>query len=502
MGLEARSVTVRAVAGGRSLFPGAINDLLCKAVSAISDDELQTLMGKHESDPANFDGRIEEIIRSMQPDMTVHANHRVFEGAKFNNDLVLETDDALVCLEIEKSPMARFEFDILKMQVFGSQWLDKRPGAKVYGAFIVPTDNVVARHISGNSRESSYKYLQRLSRLVAQINPLILEDVLIVGYSTSVIDEEAIQEHPAGVKKTSPKVKGKYSRNVVVSKTGLLATELLFGALKGYPQDLVGKLRKRLAAEFPNLREKINPRGRYLGYANRGSDAIYVYVRKKNLLIDIRLSADLAEDLRRLGFTVRPRDNFQAKVGWLTGLIVPHNTDKLAHVVELAIEALSGTSVTDEEAIQEHPAVVKKTSPKVKSKYSRNVVISKAGLLPEELLWDVLRTYPQKLVGELRKCLAVEFPGLREKINRRSRYLGYANGGSDAMYVYVRKKNLLIDIRLSADLAEDLRRIGFKVRPRDNYQAKSGWLTGLIVPHDTDKLADVAKLAIEALSEG
>jgi len=28
----------------------------------------------------------------------------------------------------------------------------------------------------------------------------------------------------------------------------------------------------------------------------------------------------------------------------------------------------------------------------------------------------------------------------------------------------------------------------------------SGWLTGLIVPHDTDKLGDVAKLAVEALS--
>ena len=115
MGLGVCSVTVRAVAGGRSQFPQAIDDLLCKAVSAVSIEELQTLMGKHESDPANFDGRIEKIIRSMQPNLTLHANHRVFEGAKFNNDLILETDDALVCVEIEKSPMARFEFDILKM---------------------------------------------------------------------------------------------------------------------------------------------------------------------------------------------------------------------------------------------------------------------------------------------------------------------------------------------------------------------------------------------------
>ena len=277
MGLGVCSVTVRASAGGRDHFPGAMNDLLCKAVSTISDDELQTLMARQESDPANLDGRIEEIIRSMCPSLTVRANHRGIEGTKFNSDLVLETDNALICLEIEKSPMARFEFDILKMQAFASQWLAKRPSTKVYGAFIVPTDNVVARHISGNSRESSYKYLQRLSRLVVQIDPLILADILIVGYGTSARNEEATQGLPAHVKKVSPKARGKSSQNVIAGP-GLRPEELLWSAFRGYPQELVNKLRERLAAEFPNLREKINPRGRYLGYANRGSDAIYVYV--------------------------------------------------------------------------------------------------------------------------------------------------------------------------------------------------------------------------------
>ncbi len=341
MGLRVCSVTVREVAGDRSLFPGAINDLLCKAVSSISAKELQTLMDKHESDPANFDGRIEEIIRSMQPSLTLHSNHRVFEGAKFNNDLVLETDDASVCLEIEKSPLARFEFDILKMQVFASQWLVKRPGAKAYGAFIVPSDNVVARHISGNPHESSYRYLHRLSRLVAHIDPFILEDVLIVGYGVSVPNEQVTQEQPKGVKKTPLNVEGKNSRNVVIADAGLLPEEFLWDVLKDYPQELVGELRKRLAAECPKFHEKINRNSRYLGYSNGGSDAMYVYVRKKNLLIDMRLSADLSEDLRQAGFEVRPRDNFQAKSGWLTGLIVPHDTDKIADVVSMAMEALS-----------------------------------------------------------------------------------------------------------------------------------------------------------------
>ncbi len=342
MNLEVRSVTVREVAGGGSLFPGEMNDLLCTAVSAISVEELQKLMDKHESDPANFDGRLEEIIRSMRPDLTVHANHRVFGGAKFNNDLVIETDGAVVCLEIEKSHLARLEFDVLKMQAFASQWLAKQPGAKVYGAFMVPADNVVARHISGNARESSYRYLQRLSRLVAQVDPLLLDDVLIVGYASPMPDEQVTQRELKAMKKTPMNDGGKNSGNVVIADAGLLPEELLWDVLKGYPQELVGELRKRLADECPKLREKINRSSRYLGYSNGGSDAVYVYVRKNGLLVDMRVSADLSEDLGQLGFEVRPRDNFQAKSGWLTGLILPLDTDKFADVAKLAIEALSG----------------------------------------------------------------------------------------------------------------------------------------------------------------
>ena len=83
MNLEVRSVTVREVSGGDSLFPGEMNDLLCQVLSAISTEELHDLMDKHESDPSNLDGRIEGAIRSMRPDVTLHANHRVFEGARF-----------------------------------------------------------------------------------------------------------------------------------------------------------------------------------------------------------------------------------------------------------------------------------------------------------------------------------------------------------------------------------------------------------------------------------
>ncbi len=341
MGLKTCSVTVCEVAGDGSEFPGPIRDLLCEAVSAISAQELHELMDKHESDPGNFDGRIEEVIRSMQPDLTLHANHQVFDGAKFNNDLVIETDNTFVCLEIEKSSMSRFEFDILKMQAFASHRLAELPGARVYGAFIVPADNIVARHISGNARESSYKYLSRLSRLVAQISPSPLADVLIVGYGVSMPDGQVTQRKGKTMKKKPASVDKKSSGNVVVADAGLLPEELLWDVLRGYPQELVSELRKCLAAKYPGLREKINRNSKYLGYANGGSDAMYVYVRKNYLLIDLGVSADLSDDLRQLGFEVKPRDNFQAKIGWLTGLIVPHDTDKFEDVAKLAIDALS-----------------------------------------------------------------------------------------------------------------------------------------------------------------
>ena len=341
MGLNVRSITVREAAGGNSLFPDAVSRLLCGAVAAIANEELPGLMSRHESDHANFDGRIEDTIRSMCADQLLQANHPACEGLKFNNDLVLETDGGLVCLEIEKGPSARFEFDILKMQAAASQWLAKRPEAKVCGAFIVPADNVVARHISGNARESSYEYLRRLARLIVRIDPPILTDILIVGYSTSPPEGHTPPRQSKGTWKAAPNVERDGPPNVIKAEAGLLPDEVVWDALKGYPQELVAALRKQLVTACPGLCEKINRTSKYLGYSNGGSDAVYVYVRKKDLLLDLMVSADLSVDLEQRGFEVRPRDNFQAKSGWLTGLIVPHGTDKFADVVKLAMQALA-----------------------------------------------------------------------------------------------------------------------------------------------------------------
>jgi len=330
--LSVRSVTLREVAGGATPFPSRVREAICSAVGSIRRDELESLLKVHEADPGNLDGRVEMEIRKLAPLLTVVANQPVSSAVRFNSDLVIEAGDDLVCLEIEKSYLARFELDVLKMQVFAAQTAKARPAVRCFGAFIVPTDNVVARHIAGGSRESSYAYLCRLSRLIAEIAPLQIEDILIVGYG--VLAPEGEQEAPQ-----KPQSRGES----VLRADGLLPDDAIIKGLRRYPTGLILDLRRRLAAACPGLCEKFNPRVRYLGYSRKGeSDSVYMHVQKRRLVLDLRLSAERADEVRQSGLQVKPRMNYQGMAGWLTGVLVPHGTDHQAVVVQLVLEALQG----------------------------------------------------------------------------------------------------------------------------------------------------------------
>ena len=294
MNLSVCSTTLREIAGDSSQFPDKLRSLICDAVSDISLADMETMRGKHESNSENFDGRIEQNILAANQEMTLTANCRISDLTKFDNDLIIEENGNLVCLEIEKGHKARFEFDILKMQAFASHRKREKPKTKIYGAFLVPTENIVDRNISGNSREPSYKYLCRLLTLVAQINPFLLEDILIVGYGISKTDTRVIKR---GRNKKNTHLKA--GQNNLEEGNGLRPDEMLRDVLMGYPQNLVCDLRKRLEAKFPKLREKINRKSRYLGYSNGDTDAMYVYVQKKRLLIDINIPPSQADNLRR-----------------------------------------------------------------------------------------------------------------------------------------------------------------------------------------------------------
>jgi len=328
--LSVVSVSVREAAGIGSRFPPRLREVLSQAVGRVSPEELPGLLAKHEADPANFDARIEQNIRELAPSLVMAKNEPVSPPGGFNSDLVIRTADTAVCVEIEKGHLSRFELDILKMLAFATRCKSERPAVRCFGAFIVPTDNVVARHVTGGGRESSYEYLTRLSRLVVKIAPLAVEDILLVGYGVS---------NPAPGLRTQRK-RGARGESVIRSD-GLLPGEVLATRLGGCPPELIVWLRKRLAATCQGLQEKLNPRGRYLGYARRGrSDVLYVYLQRQRLVIDIRLPADRAGQVRRLGFDVRPRLNYQGRAGWLTGIRVPYGTQKRGALVDLALEPL------------------------------------------------------------------------------------------------------------------------------------------------------------------
>jgi hypothetical protein len=130
---------------------------------------------------------------------------------------------------------------------------------------------------------------------------------------------------------------------------------------------------------------------------------------------------------------------------------------------------------------------------------SRNLIRTEAGLLDDAVIRKHLAGYPLELIAQLRKALAAGIPGLREKLNTHLRYLGYASGKSDALFVYFQKSGLVIDARVSPARAEELRAKGIVVRPRENYQGRAGWLTGVRVPYDTPHIDAITRLAMDAL---
>lgn len=98
-------------------------------------------------------------------------------------------------------------------------------------------------------------------------------------------------------------------------------------------------------------------------------------------------------------------------------------------------------------------------------------------------------------VRMLRKSLSDEIRDLREKFNSNSKYFGYKRVTSeetkpDCLYIYLQNERFVVDIRLPRDETEKRLRTGrpgrfqFEVRPRNNFQYQSGWLTGWLIPYE------------------
>ena len=58
---------------------------------------------------------------------------------------------------------------------------------------------------------------------------------------------------------------------------------------------------------------------------------------------------------------------------------------------------------------------------------------------------------------------------------------------------------MVADVRVSSDRENILSRYGFLIEPRNNYQGRNGWLTGLFIPYDTNHYDVVRVITLEAL---
>lgn len=130
------------------------------------------------------------------------------------------------------------------------------------------------------------------------------------------------------------------------------------------------------------------------------------------------------------------------------------------------------------------------------------VIYAKRGLLNDTTWRHTLKDYPTSLIYLIRERLLRKIPGLTEKFNSNSRYFGYWVGDDkDRIYIYVQKKKLVIDLSISSDFATAIKKQGFKVKPRDNYQGQRGWLTGWQVPQSTTDVNSVINWICKTFEE-
>ena len=138
--------------------------------------------------------------------------------------------------------------------------------------------------------------------------------------------------------------RGKKGIYVIRAKRGLLNDTIWRCTLKNYPISLICLIRERLLKKIPGLTEKFNSNSRYFGYwTGDDKDRVYIYVQKKQLVIDLYIS-NYATTLKKQGFKIKPRNNFQGQKGWLTGWHVPHSisTKKLSEAVKCLCKAFEG----------------------------------------------------------------------------------------------------------------------------------------------------------------
>ncbi len=138
------------------------------------------------------------------------------------------------------------------------------------------------------------------------------------------------------------KARGKKGKYLIYpdNRNGLVEDYKWKGYLDKYPDGLIRQIRLKLAERLPGLSEKFNHNSKYFGYRVKDEkDRVYIYVQKKNLVIDLHIKPSYVNELEKEGFIIKPRDNFQGQNGWLTGWKVPQSTTDVDPVVNWLCKA-------------------------------------------------------------------------------------------------------------------------------------------------------------------
>ncbi len=136
------------------------------------------------------------------------------------------------------------------------------------------------------------------------------------------------------------------------------------------------------------------------------------------------------------------------------------------------------------------------------TKAGNQIFIATSSLLDDSFFQPELKDHPTKLLNSIRKELAKAVQGLAEKFNTNSLYFGYrVESSEDKAYIYVQKKNLVIDLHIEPSYVSELEKEGFVIEQRDNFQSQAGWLTGWKVPHSTKDVKLVVKWLCKAFEQ-
>lgn len=119
---------------------------------------------------------------------------------------------------------------------------------------------------------------------------------------------------------------------------------------------------------------------------------------------------------------------------------------------------------------------------------------------PESLRRMILQSVQRVPIEDMEQLLERHEADPDTFDRRIESYLREALSPDVRIHAYVQRKQLILDVKMSNEEAESLRLQGLRVVPRNNYQAKNGWLAGVMVPHDTDKLDIIVGLACAALT--